>query len=339
MNPFINPAFSKYYQQFPLVLIDIGASGGFKENWVRANRYLQMIGFEPDDRSLADLMKSEEFPNIKYLNTALYKEKRSLDFYLTRKQQLSSMLEPNREFLDRFPEAERFDVVGTKRISTDTLDSQLQEHKINDVDFIKLDTQGSELFILQGATEILRNSVFGLEIELEFVPMYDDQPLFAEVDNFVKDFGFQLFDLRPCYWKRLVGKNCSRAKGQIVFADAIYLKTIESLDVTLRKAQDNDLTKAKVLKALSICILYDHRDYALEVIEANHGFFQQKERELLVKAIQGRCPFASVLATKIPKFRGRGKVSNAFYLFWKILQPDYWKAVVYLEDGQRLEKY
>ena len=46
------------------------------------------------------------------------------------------------------------------------------------------------------------DNVIGLEIEVEFEQMYIDQPLFNEVDAFVKEKGFSLFDIKRYYWKR-----------------------------------------------------------------------------------------------------------------------------------------
>ncbi len=60
------------------------------------------------------------------------------------------------------------------------------------MDAIKVDTQGSELEILEGAKETLR-SVNLIEIEVTFNPKYDGQPLFAEVDQFLRSQGFVLW--------------------------------------------------------------------------------------------------------------------------------------------------
>ena len=65
-------------------------------------------------------------------------------------------------------------------MSTDTLDSQLALHAIDDIDFIKMDTQGCELPILQGSTVTLERTV-GMQIEVAFSPIYQDQPLFSDV--------------------------------------------------------------------------------------------------------------------------------------------------------------
>ena len=53
------------------------------------------------------------------------------------------------------------------------------------VDFIKLDTQGSELDILHGAGSLLDNCS-GLQLEVMFSPLYEGQPLFADVDAYLR---------------------------------------------------------------------------------------------------------------------------------------------------------
>jgi len=112
-------------------------------NWQHAKRYLQIIGFGADEREFSNLEKTAN-NNVKYLNTGPYKERTSLDFYLTKKQQTSSIFKPNREFLDKFSEAERFNIVGNTKIETDTLHNLFKVHDIAEADFIKIDTQDSD---------------------------------------------------------------------------------------------------------------------------------------------------------------------------------------------------
>jgi Methyltransferase FkbM domain len=61
-------------------------------------------------------------------------------------------------------------------------------------DVIKLDTQGSELDILKGAVKSLQGTSF-IDIEVEFNPIYKSQPLFSEVDMFLRAHGFVLWRL------------------------------------------------------------------------------------------------------------------------------------------------
>jgi len=74
-----------------------------------------------------------------------------------------------------------------------SMDECLHLHQ-GDLDFIKLDTQGSELDILKGSDKILRSPLIGLEIEMEFISLYKDQPLFGDVVNFLGSKNFQFID-------------------------------------------------------------------------------------------------------------------------------------------------
>ncbi len=327
MDIFIDPAFTKYYQQYPIVLVDVGARRGLCGYWKCAEKYLKVIGFEPDERSFGELTQSD---STKYLNVGLYKEKTVLDLYLTRKEGCTSILKPNRTFLDRFPNGENYDILRTIKINTDTLDNQLQAHQIKDVDFIKIDTQGSELFILEGATESLDN-VFGLEVEVEFVQVYEDVPLFADVDSLIRKFGFQLFDLgQPYYTRSEFGMNCCQQKGHLRAADALYLSTPEKFCRTLEQIYDDVLKKSKALRALSICVLYGYFDYALEILNSADSLFDNDEVELITKTIKS---VVTSFARKLPNFRGRARIANLFYRLWKVLQPNPKKSIIRVRLG------
>jgi FkbM family methyltransferase len=320
MDVFIDPSFYSYYKQNKLKLADIGASGGLQDNWVPAESHLQVIGFEPDEREYVNLIKNNKNENVVFLNAALYKERTTLDFHLAKKQMVSSIFKPNRSFLDEFPEADRFDIEETVKIDVDTLENQFRKHNIADLDFIKVDTQGSELFVLEGATEILKKDVFGLEIEVEFAPMYVDQPLFADVDQFVKQLGFQLFDLKPYFWKRNSGKKYGNPKGQLIFADALYFKTQEALSNILNKNQDDDWIRSKVLRSIAICILYGYLDYAMDIFNKNICLFSKIERKVFITNVQNSIS----ISNKIPTFKGRSRLVNLIHRLSKIFEVSDW---------------
>ncbi|MFC1577261.1 FkbM family methyltransferase, partial [Candidatus Omnitrophota bacterium] len=149
MNIFIDDCFNKYFEKHPIKLIDVGASGGIQSNWKKAERYLSLIGFEPDKRSFSELKKAATAKKV-YLDKALYKDKEKIDFHFTRVKTASSIFAPRQGFLRQFPESERFETQDVLKVEADRLDSQLTERGIGDIDFIKLDTNGSELYILEG---------------------------------------------------------------------------------------------------------------------------------------------------------------------------------------------
>lgn len=316
MRIFIEPTFSRYYAQHPLVLVDIGASGGLEQNWKSAKKYLHIIGFEPYNKAFSDLQRDGS-NGVKYLNVGLHNEKASLKFYSTRKQTTSSIFKPNREFLDKFPEEERFDILDEVKIECDTLDNQLLSNNISEVDFIKIDTQGSELFILQGAEKTIEESVFGLEIEVEFVEIYQNQPLFADVDSFIRRQDFQLFDIKRNYWKRSIGQNYHKKGGQLIFGDALYLRSAESFKEIIDRIQGREKKKGKILKALSICFLYGYLDYAKEILNMVSDLFEKKEHQVIENVFKSSIR----LGNKVPSFRGRRKISGMIHSFWDVMRP------------------
>ena len=110
--------------QKPITLVDVGFKDGVQEKWLPLKKNLNVIGFEPNKEEYDRLKKDDSHEII--FNTALWNEKRSIDFYVTRAERLCSCLEPNRKVLDEFPESERFDVLKKKVLPADIFDNVLK---------------------------------------------------------------------------------------------------------------------------------------------------------------------------------------------------------------------
>jgi FkbM family methyltransferase len=190
----------KLLQDEPMTVVDVGASGGMSSPWKTFHAPLRYIGFEPDETEHAKLVARADSSRESYRNVGLAGQKGRALFYVTKQQASSSLLEPNIEWVSPF--RTDFAVSTTVEVEVDTLDHQVSPP----VDFIKLDTQGTELQILNGAENALRTT-FALNVEVEFQPLYKNQPLFGDVDAFLRQRGFECFDLFPRYWKRIQGKR------------------------------------------------------------------------------------------------------------------------------------
>ena len=312
---FIDARFEPEYERHPLVLADVGARGGLKKNWAAAVRHLRVLAFEPDEREYARLAESAAARggSSTVFHAALHNARGSISLNVAKDRGLSSIFKPNRSFLDTFPESDRFDTTDVQQVAADTLDSLLNSRGITDVDFIKADTQGSELFVLEGASQVLASSVSGVEVEVEFTPIYKDQPLFADVDAHMRQLGFFLFDLRPCYWKRAAGRDVGGAYGQIIWADALYLKSVTALQASIASHPD-DARKSKWLRAMSVALLYGYYDYALEIARAEGAAFSAEERAF----VERRLREAGRQRGPVPPFPGRGHVAGALRKLWKM---------------------
>jgi len=310
--------YKKFFVSHPIKLIDIGSSGGLNPNWKEFESYLEIIGFEPDTNAFKQLSKENNNRKV-YYNIGVHSEKSEPFFYLCKDRQKSSLFKPNMDLLKHFPKRERFEVEGSEKITVDTLDNVFLNY-ITTPDFLKIDTEGNDLSILKGGINIITSGVFGIEVEVGFAEMRKNQPFFADIDIFLRENDFLLFDIRRTYWKRTIGEKYGNDKGQLALGDALYFKKIPSFCATLKKIQDTSIIKSKIVKAISICIIYGYHDYALELVEYSSDKFNSSDFDFLKKQIQSSVS----TGRKIPDFKGRGMLAQICYRMGKLIQHPTW---------------
>jgi FkbM family methyltransferase len=182
----------------------------------------QVIGFEPDVdacRRLATIMPAGRFFPYALGNG----EARTL--YVCQEAVCSSLYEPNTALLDRFQTlGEMGRVLRTEPVLTRRLDTIPEAA---DLDFLTLDVQGSELAVLQGADATLQGAVV-IQVEVEFVELYKEQPLFADVDRFLRQRGFSFHRFSAldgrAFRPTVLGGNRAGQGSQILWADAVYMR-------------------------------------------------------------------------------------------------------------------
>jgi hypothetical protein len=107
------------------------------------------------------------------------------------------------------------ETVGQVEVETTTLDTFCKHSAISKIDILKMDIQGGELLALQGATDLLSESLVDLiYTEVIFVPHYEGGPLFHELSGFLSRYDYSLFDL----FLIKHGNN-----GQLRHGDAIFV--------------------------------------------------------------------------------------------------------------------
>lgn len=201
-------------------LMDIGARGGIHPRWKPFYPLLEVRAFDADADECRRLNQEHHPYRIFYMPVALGAvngEKRSL--HITKAPGCSSLLLPNTELCSKFPFGSEMEVVSVQSVTLSRLDTVCPDFQ---PDFIKVDTQGTELEILHGAGRLLE-SVIGVELEVEFVHQYVGQPLFADVDAFMRSRGFSLRGLRRSLWRQDAPHTHSFG-GQLVHGDALYLR-------------------------------------------------------------------------------------------------------------------
>lgn len=125
----------------------------------------------------------------------------------------SSLLPMRQEHLDAAPESA---YVGTQAVQVRRLDELAQalvppEGRL----MIKIDTQGYELEVLNGATGLLPRTV-AINVELSFAPLYAGAPDAFEVIRVIEALGFELFFLVPEFK--------DKRSGRLLQVDGVFLR-------------------------------------------------------------------------------------------------------------------
>ena len=246
-------ALRTYLGQLKIGLIDIGALGGLEPRWRTINSNIRAFLFEPDERSYRELKSADYVEKIFPIGLGSKENNRTLN--LCRKPGVSSLLIPRHTFLSKFANSKRFEIIGKEPVKLSTLDRCLMAREV-ECDFIKIDTQGTELDILKGGMALLDSPIIGLELEVEFIQLYEEQPLFGDVCSFLQSKGYEFFDfVNICRWER----KKFTLFGQAVFGDGLFLRTPEAFKNILADLS-TDAARSKAQKYIAIAALYGHID-------------------------------------------------------------------------------
>jgi FkbM family methyltransferase len=86
-----------------------------------------------------------------------------------------------------------------EKVDCDTLDAVVKRHTLEDIDFIKIDVQGSEKDVIMGGLDVVRNAKIIL-LELQLVEYNTGAPLIAEMIQFMDSIGFQMTDVTELHY-------------------------------------------------------------------------------------------------------------------------------------------
>jgi FkbM family methyltransferase len=276
-----------------ICIADVGAADGLAKRWRPIAPALRVVAFEPDGRSDATAADVALGASVTFVQRAAAAHPGIGQLHLTRKPRCSSLYPPNRAVVDRYPEAQRYDVVQTAAVECTTVDAAFAG--IGGVlDFIKIDTQGTELDVLRGAEASLAGCL-GIEVEVEFQPLYLGAALFRDVDLYLSALGFEIFDLRRTFFTRAgASANVAQDKGQLVFGDALYFRPWQTV-----------VRRESVVKLAALMLTYGFADVVAELARACPLVTAEDRQALEIIAAALR-PIAGTAADRKDRFVGAG---------------------------------
>lgn len=200
------------------LVLDVGANTGLYAREIRRHGYRgRIVSFEPlpdIHEQLRESAKSD--PNwVVHDRCALGPTAGTTEINISGLSGSSSILPMRDAHIQALPGS---GYIGKTEVEMITLDSVFDSYGTKDEKtFLKLDVQGYEEEMLQGAVESLPK-IFGVRIELSVVPMYEHQALYRHFLDFFEGQGFGIWSL-----DRGFGND---ATGQMYQFDATFVRDI-----------------------------------------------------------------------------------------------------------------
>jgi FkbM family methyltransferase len=177
-------------------VLDVGANTGQYSRGLRKAGYKgRIISFEPASQAFQDLKKRGlRDKNWQTFNFALGEANGFSSIHISRHSPSSSILPMTALHLDASPGSE---YMNDEKVEVKTLDSIYDSLGIKGENvFLKVDTQGYEKKVLQGASESLA-LIRGIQLELSANELYEGEEIYYSICRFVEERNFRLVRIIP----------------------------------------------------------------------------------------------------------------------------------------------
>ena len=191
----------KYSSKGDKIVFDIGCfRGGFTKNFIKNEKKLGMEStfflFDPNPITKDYLKPILQNEKIKYFNLALDNSNSQKKFYLNKffepsGSSLNTTFRDDKKwkntrkiFMQIFQPFKKIEDFSEISVQTQTLDNFCLEKKINNIDVLKIDTEGNELNVLKGAQKLLKQN----KINIIYTEISETKKRFLEKEKSVVDF-------------------------------------------------------------------------------------------------------------------------------------------------------
>ena len=206
------------------------------------------------------VQRSAGYGEVRVIPACVAGSAETISFNVNFEPYTSSILSLNPRYKNFYYDMGRFDYTyacamsPVRQIEISTVRLDEIEAKLP-IDFLSLDAQGSELEILRGAVESLKNAV-GVETEVSFRQIYDKSAQFGEICSFLNKLGFEFIRFTNLTHDAPGTMPVSGRLGKMLsFGDALFLRSPD-------KALEEEQKKKLVFAALA----YGQTEYAAHCV-------------------------------------------------------------------------
>lgn len=246
---------------------------------------LKFVGFEPDQTEAARLNATPGPGGIEwqFVPAGLWGSSGTVKFEHNKAGGGSSFLPQNRQETDRWKFENPHEIslakdiffpIGQEDMAVVSLADWSAQTGTTSIDFLKLNVQGAEHEIMDGAGPLL-DTVLGVLIEVAFVESYKDRPFFADTDRLLRQRGFTFFDLLAHHY---IGRAASpiaaqhlkvmqpgvgqliSSWGQLIEGHALYLRD------PIAGGNAAQLPFPRIIKLVTLAEAFGQVEYAFELL-------------------------------------------------------------------------
>tara|TARA_B100000029_G_scaffold515938_2_gene625650 strand:- start:382 stop:1356 length:975 start_codon:yes stop_codon:yes gene_type:complete len=252
---------SKLLNGKKLIALDVGAQGGFFNANIfskRYNNFFDPVLVEPIPNEANKLVNQ----NYKVIPKALWSEDCKKKLYiLGNRSGSSSMYKPSKEGFDLYnlkkKDFSEFAITEEVDVECTTISNSLNLLNIKNLDFLKIDTQGSELEILKGIGNYFP---LMMKLEAQVVAMYENVPSWTELINYLYSINYM-----TCEWTE-IGSHVTRSPVEM---DMIFIPNY-------LKESGKRLILSKENEFISLMLIFGHIKL-LQIISEKLNFSANSE--------------------------------------------------------------
>jgi FkbM family methyltransferase len=234
--------------------VDVGSGGELKNPWdILSPSNLTKYDFEP------------AIYNQNELALCISDSIGEREFYIAQDERSSSLLEPSKDFIDRFGQ-HSLNIKKRVTVKCETLDS-LFEGKYREIDLLDVNTEGYDYQVLQGSLMVLEQGAIKLiKIEFELLEVWKNQGWLSDIDALLRGKSFDLArididHIRPHNVRHIIHD------GEPVWGKAYYVASDSRWKHMLNDRSNKENIEDDVLKGIALYTIIDAPGRALDLLD------------------------------------------------------------------------
>ncbi len=283
---------------FDFILVDIGGKNGLIEPWKNVKDIITSVIFEPQDETYNNKNihnNRRRRGRIINIPEVVGKKNEKRNFYKTRNSSYSSLLKPNYSQLEGtyYYEKNFYKLEKIEEVNTNSLHFYLNKENIQKFDFLKIDIQGAETFVLNNMEDKWED-LLGLYTEAYAANLYQEGNNIADILNILYSKDMEIFDFKTIAYSTFVSSEGQKIynnenlsarpfsgyKPRPMVFDILCMKNINSI------IKNKNIEKIR--KTIFISCLYEYYDIGLNLLikSKKNNIFNEKEFKEIKKSIK-----------------------------------------------------